>query len=339
LIVHLPFGALFANAIEVGIFVKNFVSRVAGEQANGLMLQRDRKVLAKYFLVNSAPPQKEGELKAIEKTCFVDTGVYTRNRLFRIVGSSKYGKPHSASLRIADVNTFPFSTGFDNSKFYKLEKTSSGDQADSCEDEDLEYTPEVDLKNFEASMDWSAHAEALEKTLVVPLEWSRSNFPILPLLTENAKVTSKGVFQITRNPRAKTSKNSHGPSPFPTLDKFILSEYVGSRGGIQCEIRTWSIAYNEDERDACEGNAPSSIKYQISKNRFCEHVGRHHKSNGIMWTVDLSSFYCFQSCWDPDCRAQGFYHGKYIYLPVEIKQAVQEELFEMTLLQMNIDDN
>lgn len=70
LIVHLPFGALFANAIEVGIFVKNFVSRVAGEQANGLMLQRDRKVLAKYFLVNSAPPQKEGELMPRNVTFF-----------------------------------------------------------------------------------------------------------------------------------------------------------------------------------------------------------------------------------------------------------------------------
>jgi len=63
------------------------------------------------------------------------------------VGSSKYGKPHSASLRIADLNTFPFSTGFDNSKFYKLEKTSSGDQADSCEDEDLEYVRDQLLVN------------------------------------------------------------------------------------------------------------------------------------------------------------------------------------------------
>ena len=52
-----------------------------------------------------------------KKSCFVDLGVYTRNRLFRLLGSSKYGKSPSAALRVADSNAFPFS-GFSNDKFY-----------------------------------------------------------------------------------------------------------------------------------------------------------------------------------------------------------------------------
>jgi hypothetical protein len=62
LIVHLPCQALSANTFETGFFVKNFVGRLAEEQANGLLLKRGQHVLAKYLMVNPAPPKKEGEL-------------------------------------------------------------------------------------------------------------------------------------------------------------------------------------------------------------------------------------------------------------------------------------
>ena len=69
---------------------------------------------------------------------------YTRNRLFRLLGSNKFGKPADAgkkrlandsycdakqqtqpidllppsALRIAEANEFPFPNGFGNAKFY-----------------------------------------------------------------------------------------------------------------------------------------------------------------------------------------------------------------------------
>jgi hypothetical protein len=45
-------------------------------------------------------------------------GVYTRNRLFRLLGSSKFGKPPSAALFIASTNEFAFPQGFSNESFY-----------------------------------------------------------------------------------------------------------------------------------------------------------------------------------------------------------------------------
>ena len=135
LIVHLPKGELFADAFSAGVFVKQFVGRLAEEQSTGVLVSR-RSTLAKHLFVNNQASKKRpespapaGGVSSIEietkKTCFIDLGVYTRNRLFRLMGSMKYGKPTSASLRIADANTFPFPPGFSNSKFYLADDTPS----------------------------------------------------------------------------------------------------------------------------------------------------------------------------------------------------------------------
>lgn len=42
----------------------------------------------------------------------------------------------------------------------------------------------------------------------------------------------------------------------------------------------------------------------MCENRWCERIGRQHKSNNIMWTVDLKHKACWQSCHDSEC--QGF---------------------------------
>merc|ERR1712194_485783 len=59
----------------------------------------------------SAPANKK-------TTCIIDLGVYTRNRLFRLMGSCKYGKPTTAALRIASNNCYKFPSGFSNKSFY-----------------------------------------------------------------------------------------------------------------------------------------------------------------------------------------------------------------------------
>ena len=139
-IVHLPNGALFANAGEAGNFVKLLVGRLAEEIATGT-LQKKRPMLAKYLFVkvkdkggNTKTKETEnesdklsqhdqinenhGNLSHSDTTCIIDLGVYTRNRLFRLMGAAKYGKPPSAALRIAETNAFPFPFGFSNNNFY-----------------------------------------------------------------------------------------------------------------------------------------------------------------------------------------------------------------------------
>lgn len=126
LIVHLPSGELFADALSAGSFAKQFVSRLADELASGILVER-HSTLARYLFVNSKPGKAEetavmrdgcDNKNPTKMTCFVDLGVYTRNRLFRLLGSSKFGNPASAALRIAEANEFQFSQEFDNSNFY-----------------------------------------------------------------------------------------------------------------------------------------------------------------------------------------------------------------------------
>lgn len=117
-IVHLPNGELFSDATAAGRFVRVFVGRLADELASG---QLKRSTLANYLFVNAATPKNKHQTRTpmdeiTSKSCVVDLGVYTRNRLFRILGSSKFGKPASAALHISASNEFPLPIG--NASFY-----------------------------------------------------------------------------------------------------------------------------------------------------------------------------------------------------------------------------
>jgi hypothetical protein len=85
--------------------------------------------------VNDDDDDKKGR----RQTHFIDTGVYTRNRIFRLLGSTKFGKPTNAALRIADTNRYPFPIGFDNTKFYRPAITS-GERSSSIDPSDGKCT-------------------------------------------------------------------------------------------------------------------------------------------------------------------------------------------------------
>ncbi|XP_015878419.2 uncharacterized protein LOC107414758 isoform X1 [Ziziphus jujuba] len=80
-----------------------------------------------------------------------------------------------------------------------------------------------------------------------------------------------------------------GKSPFPALDAFI--EYVASIGNVAGKIRCW---YWFSEYGL--------MVYSMSRNRYCERIGRQHKSNNVIYVVDLRRAVYYQKCHDPDCR-------------------------------------
>ena len=126
-ILHLPDGRLFSDAREAGVFVRGLVSRLETEEKSGELRSRGRHLLAENLFVH-AEGKEDGADKLASKgkpARFIDLGVYTRNRIFRLMGSTKFGKPADAALRIAEANEFPFPSGFDNSKFY-LPETNKG---------------------------------------------------------------------------------------------------------------------------------------------------------------------------------------------------------------------
>jgi len=120
----------------------------------------------------------------------------------------------------------------------------------------------------------------------------------------------------TSSSSSQISNNSS--SPFPKLDEFILK--IVSREDCQshfsisneqvarlsCDggIRRvdWSISHSSSSSDFSDfdplSSYPTSItlNYQISHFKFCENVGRCHKSNHISLLVDLMRGSWSQSC-------------------------------------------
>ena len=352
LIVHLPQQSLFVDAPAVGSFIRHVVGRLAEEIATG-ELQCRRPILAKHLFVHTkerdageAPESTPQVGFADDTTCFIDIGVYTRNRLFRLLGSAKYGKPSSAALRIASANAFPFPKGFTNDRFYVPDQENTAGDSNSSSppsafppDLDYEYDDEVDMNDpeiaqFFSSMDWSAHADALALTLVVPPNYSKIKYPLLRAVEEAPDVSrtgrvvasSNGDGSINGGHRVARSfpKSSLGASPFLALDDFI-SNVLGSRGGAHGSVRAWSLDDSQPN-----STAPSYITYHMKDNRFCERIGRQHKSNNVMWTVDLRFMTCQQTCHDPECRAMGF-RGEPVDLPQNVQEQVRERLFDYEL--------
>lgn len=85
-------------------------------------------------------------------------------------------------------------------------------------------------------------------------------------------------------------------SPYPLIDAEILRIWNARAGG---KDGTWSNV-SLDASDC-------KIIYQMSKaNRWCDCVGREHKSNGIFIIASWSRGVFWQRCWDAECRNAGF---------------------------------
>jgi len=103
---HLPLWELFGDNRKAGNFVWKFVLRLKDGKESGQLLLNGCKLLNEHLLVK----QERNE----QLTYFIDLGIYTRNRIFRILGSTKNRKQMNAALRIAKVNEFLFPNGFGN---------------------------------------------------------------------------------------------------------------------------------------------------------------------------------------------------------------------------------
>ncbi|KAL1357658.1 hypothetical protein AAHE18_05G270000 [Arachis hypogaea] len=129
-----------------------------------------------------------------------------------------------------------------------------------------------------------------------------------------------------------------GNSPFPFLDKFILS--VASVGNIPGKIHSWYL-FSEF----------GLMVYSMTKNRYCERIGRHHKSNNVIYVVDLRRAVYYQKCHDPDCRG---YRSPLRQIPVHVfanssvvrgseilddEQTIHNEKEKILQYEEDVDDN
>eukprot|EP00004_Rigifila_ramosa_P023256 TRINITY_DN6504_c0_g1_i1.p1 TRINITY_DN6504_c0_g1~~TRINITY_DN6504_c0_g1_i1.p1 ORF type:complete len:394 (-),score=94.28 TRINITY_DN6504_c0_g1_i1:112-1203(-) len=80
-------------------------------------------------------------------------------------------------------------------------------------------------------------------------------------------------------------------SPFPEIDKFVSEQIFDRENGIRGNIRSWMLFDT------------FTLVYNINRYRYCDRLGRHHKSNGIMVVVDLRRGAWHRKCHDKECSS------------------------------------
>ncbi|XP_063493781.1 DNA-directed primase/polymerase protein isoform X8 [Symphalangus syndactylus] len=196
-----------------------------------------------------------------EKHLFVDLGVYTRNRNFRLYKSSKIGK--RVALEVTEDN-----------RFFPIQ-----------------------------SKDVSDEYQYFLSSLVSNVRFSDT----LQILTcDPSQNKQKGVGYFNSIGTSVETIEGFQCSPYPEVDHFVLS--LVNKDGIKGGIRRWNYFFPEE-----------LLVYDICKYRWCENIGRAHKSNNIIsfcvifgnhrfgWIlVDLKNEVWYQKCHDPVCKAENF---------------------------------
>ncbi|KAK7248669.1 hypothetical protein SO694_00040046 [Aureococcus anophagefferens] len=220
----LPDGALFADAVALGGFVRGVLA-----------------ASPKLRVVRGS----DGGLETI-----VDASVYSRNRLFRLCGSTKRGKQRP------------------------LVVLPRGALAANAGDDVLpEASPSCPRRRRGSSGATAKRRRRSPPTRGAAARRSRGPAP------------ARAAVGARRGPPAER---------FPAADAA-----VPGRPGAQ--VRKW-------ERSRGAAANEGVLSYHLAKNRFCENVGREHRSNNIMLCVDLATSTWHQRCFDEGCR--GFRSGE-----------------------------
>ncbi|KAG5332757.1 PRIPO protein, partial [Acromyrmex heyeri] len=167
---------------------------------------------------------------------FIDNGVYTKNRHFRIYLSTKWGKQSYLTV----------STDCMHNAVNKCKEKELGIFLDSL----ISYFPN-------------------KQNLILLEFFNRSD--VKAKLYSNVPIRS-------------IHENDDQSSPYPEIDRYIRN--LIDPGKIR-------VAKYFDKT--------KTLRYEIYGNRYCENIGRYHKSNNVYWIVDLNTKKVYQKCHDEDC--------------------------------------
>ncbi|KAL3674404.1 hypothetical protein V7S43_000358 [Phytophthora oleae] len=273
LIIHFPDGTLFTNNLHAGAFVREFASELVVFDANSLGRS---DLQCTPFLVNTESLDDPEEKKQL----FIDMGVYTRNRMFRVLGSSKFKK--EAILQPLNV----------------LSRSETELDLDLFMNTLVCPYPSLEEKEQQAKRCRLLRCE-----------------PSPAVLGRSRRFTTTGAKSLT------ASSVECRRSIYPALDDFINSQ--ATTGGVQGEIRAiqmlmtnnsamLAVLPGQESTPTRPGDPNSAIQhpwmiiYHMARNRWCANIRRPHKSNNVMFIVDIDQRVFYQKCHDPVCQAFDF---------------------------------
>ncbi|KAI8564889.1 hypothetical protein RHMOL_Rhmol03G0217800 [Rhododendron molle] len=254
----------FKDNSHAGAFIAEICSRINNEKGS------DRK-FEKLFV------SKDTSSADIPSQIFVDTAVYSRNRCFRLPLSSKAGK-----------NSVLLPTGRFKCKNMSEENVFMASLICNM-DADCE-------KLLICKMDLDC-VKALQFDTEINSEFQKQSSASHEFMLNSCTSDLSRTYLI-------------GKSPFPTLDVFVESiATIGnvSGGAFFRKLHLLAVRWLEwtlygKIRSWYWFSEYGMMVYSMSRNRYCERIGREHKSNHVIYIVDLRKAVYYQKCHDPDCR-------------------------------------
>ncbi|XP_025271001.1 DNA-directed primase/polymerase protein [Camponotus floridanus] len=220
----------FKDNLHVGKFIKTIYNDImlylnSDTQSHGILSQFNKADIEELLVETNHG-----------KKLFVDNGVYTKNRQFRLYLSTKWGKQSYLTVS-ADCIHNPVN---------KCKEKELGVFLDSL----ISYFPN-------------------KQNLILLEFFNRSDV--------KTQLYSKIPIQYN-------NMDDNQISPYPEIDEYVSN--LVDPGKIR-------IAKYSDKTKI--------LRYEIYGNRYCENIGRCHKSNNIYWIVDLNKKKMYQKCHDEDC--------------------------------------
>ncbi|XP_061337305.1 uncharacterized protein LOC133299245, partial [Gastrolobium bilobum] len=255
LIIRIP-KAAFKDNSHAGAFISEICSRIQNERG------KDRSFEKLFVMKDSSSTESACQL-------FVDTAVYSRNRCFRLLLSSKAGK--SAVLLPTER--------------FKCKHLGEEDMF---------------MASLICNMDVNCEKHLICKTDLDCVKTLHFDTEVNCNFGNSCQIPPE--FTLNTCTSDVSTTYFMGNSPFPFLDKFILS--AASVGNIPGKIHSWYF-FSEF----------GLMVYSMTKNRYCERIGRQHKSNNVIYVVDLRRAVYYQKCHDPDCRG---YRSPLRQIPVHV---------------------
>jgi hypothetical protein len=290
LVFRLP-GVAFASAAHCGEFVRRLHADMSSRRGS------DPDCDAVFVRGENAAKDAPRDVS------FVDLGVYTRNRAFRLYLSSKHGKKH----RLLPMRRF-----FDaDARGATLPPTSPClETFKAC----LVSAP-AELSIGADAGPVGASARERSRTRVSKKQTTR--------LLEYPGIGAEGPYGFgnRRDGGGSAVLSGYGLGPGVTDSKRFnfcassASTSFAEKNLATCPVRrTAAFVCADFDAWSPAGCAGASVRawsaspvsglatLHMQGNRFCENAGRAHKSNNVSFAVDFREGAYFQRCHDPDCR-------------------------------------
>ena len=290
LVFRLP-GVAFASAAHCGEFVRRLHADMSSRRGS------DPDCDAVFVRGENAAKDAPRDVS------FVDLGVYTRNRAFRLYLSSKHGKKH----RLLPMRRF-----FDaDARGATLPPTSPClETFKAC----LVSAP-AELSIGADAGPVGASARERSRTRVSKKQTTR--------LLEYPGIGAEGPYGFgnRRDGGGSAVLSGYGLGPGVTDSKRFnfcassASTSFAEKNLATCPVRrTAAFVCADFDAWSPAGCAGASVRawsaspvsglatLHMQGNRFCENAERAHKSNNVSFAVDFREGAYFQRCHDPDCR-------------------------------------